>query len=73
MHLGDDNFSFDLKEVCHFLQSGEMPSIIRVHPINQQNCNANKDTAFFFFKYNLKASQSHDQVRDSLLKTENLH
>ena len=68
--LGDENLSFDLKEVCHFLESGEMLPITSVHPINLKNYKADKDTTFFFFKYNLKAGQSHDQGRDSLLKTE---
>lgn len=61
--LADESFSFDLKEVCYFLQSGEMLPVMRVHPTNQQIYEANEDTAFFFSQYHLKAHQSHGQGR----------
>lgn len=62
--LGDESFSFDLKEVCYSLQSGEMLPVMRVHLINQQIYKANEEPAFFFTQYHLKAHQSHGQGRD---------
>lgn len=61
--LGDESFSFDLKEVCYFLQSEEILPVMRVHLTNQQIYKANEDTAFFF-SCNLKAHQSHGQGMD---------
>lgn len=61
--LGDESFSFDLKEVYYFWQSEEILPVMRVHSTNQQIYKANEDTAFFF-SYHLKAHQSHGQGMD---------